>query len=413
MTATERPEQPTAKAQRVAFSVVTAGSALGQLFLALSIPFVARLYTSSEVGEFALALSYAQLIAIALSGRLEQSLPRLAPAARWAGFRLALAPTLLLVPLAVAAAWVGGGDVGRFVLGAVPLAASIVVYNILSLCVLSQQLFTLIATMRLVNGLMTAVLQVAGGFVHPTTPMLIATYALGNVCACLLAVPAVVRMVRGRGTDSLRTVWKRERLGRFGVSVGGSALMSNFSLSLPVIAFSALYGNSLVGSFYLARKVLMIPTQLVATTVSDVSYSMIAQLTFAEIRPVVRRWLSGLRKVGLLTVAIGVVAAPVADLVVGDGYDYLWQVVLMLTIASAAQLVATSLSNVLLALHEERLRFLWNVSRLFGLGLLFGLCWALSIPYLWAVGLMSAYLTVNYGSLLRITLRTLDRKAQA
>ena len=345
-------------------SLVTAGSASGQFFLALSIPLVSRLYEPAEVGAFALALAFAQLAAIAVSGRIEQVLPRLGAGRRWQAFLTSASPMVVILPLVGGALALSGRISVHLALAMVVLTASISLYNIVCLCVLSVQRYRLVATMRFVNGLLTAVLQVAGGLVASTSDMLIYTYSAGNVVAIVLSIAILRQMRRARSAESTRVVFRDERLGVFALSVGGSALMSSLSLALPVIAFSSIYGAAVVGSFFLARKLIMIPTQLVATTVSEVSYSVIARQTPTEIREHVLRWMRRLWMAAGATLVVGAIAAPAAELLMGNGYEYLWQVVLMLTIAAATQLVATSLSNVLLALHAERLRFVWNVGRL-------------------------------------------------
>ena len=131
----------------------------------------------------------------------------------------------------------------------------------------------------------------------------------------------------------------------------------------------------MVGSFFLARRLLMLPTELIASTVSDVSYSLIATNSVEEIHEHVSSWLRKLWLLAALTLVAGVAAAPVASYVVGDQYEHVGIVVLLMAPTAAVQLVGTSMANVLLALHLERLRMALNVLKIVAICTVFVVAW--------------------------------------
>jgi O-antigen/teichoic acid export membrane protein len=394
---------------RAPLTVVSAGTAGGQVAIALSLPFVTALYSAADVGRFALALAYAQLGAILVTGRLEQILPRLDEGQRWAGTKAASLPAGLCLGLLVVTGLSWGRSITDVAL-ALALLASVAAQNVSGMAVLAQRQFGLLARMRLTNGVVTAVGQVVGGLVAPGHASLVIAYVAGNLVAVGFSARTLLGMRSARGPSGVRSLVRTERLGRFAITVGGSAAMSSAALALPVLALDRMFGTAVVGSFFIARKLLMVPTQLVASTASEVTYAMVATQPPDAVRAVVRRWLRGLRMAAVATLGLGVGLAAVIELVIPADFIALWEVTLLLTGAAAAQLVATSLSNVLLAIRRERIRLAWNAGRLIGLVGLFLSLDALDASYVETVAGLSAYLIVTYGLLLLLTLRALQQK---
>ena len=397
-----------------AFSSVAGGSAIGQLALAASLPFVARLYSPSSVGIFAVILAYSQVASIVVTGRLEVALPRLSAGRRWAAARMVLVVGGVLTPVAGLAVvtLAGRADVREAVLAGV-LVASLFLYNTGVFSLLAEERYSTVASLRIVNGVVTGAAQVAGGLVLPEVWVLLLTYALGNIAAILLALPSLARLRRSRDATAASVVLREERLGRFAASVGPGAVMSNLGLALPLVGVSLLFGEAAAGSFWLARRLLMVPTQLVATSVSEVSYAMVARESVERISQLVTAWLRRSRLPALVLTVTGLVAAPVVPLVVGAGYvDIAW-VVVLLTLPAVAQMIATSFSNILLALRMEVTRTLWNVGRLLGLLMVFA--WALWVDagFLEAVAVFAAYTALAYVVLLALTMRGIRQRRAA
>ncbi|MDQ3104050.1 MAG: hypothetical protein M3Q87_02290 [Actinomycetota bacterium] len=388
------------------FGSVAAGSAVGQIALAASLPLVARLYSPAEIGVFAVLLANGHVAAIVLTGRLEQILPRLPVERRWTTARLCIVLGCALAPV---------GAVVMFSLadrsGLTEL--TLVIILVASLCVLSTAVSTLLAVqdyrrvgqLRLSNGVVTAVAQVAGGLLAPSVATLLLTYSVGNLTAALLAMRAAASLRAQGNAESLRTVAAEERLGPFAAQVGTGAVLSNLGIALPLVGVSVLFGDATAGAFFLARRFLMVPTQLVAASVSEVSYAMVARESAAAVSELVHSWLGRYRSVALVVAATGLALAPIVPRLVGGGYPDIGWVIVLLTLPAVAQMVATSFANILLALRREGVRTAWNVFRLAGLLLLYWWAMAVDADFLTAVAVLSGYLVVAYAALLAVTLR--------
>jgi hypothetical protein len=294
------------------------------------------------------------------------------------------------------------------------LVASLCSVNIATFCLLAAHEYRIVAWLRIINALVTGLGQVIGGVIHPNIWMLLSTYALGNAVATLLALPSLLRLRRIRGVERFTLVAREEHLARFAASVGTGAALSNLGIALPLVGVSVLYGEAAAGSFYLARRLLMVPTQLVAASVSEVSYAMVARQGVERISAQVDSWLRRFRVVAVVVLALGLAMAPITPVIVGSGYPDVGWIVVLLTLPAVAQMVATSFSNILLALHMEVIRTLWNVGRLAGLVPIYG--WALmsGAELLQVVAVFAVYTVLTYAILLGVTLRGLRwRRATA
>lgn len=388
------------------FASVAGGSAIGQIALACSLPVIARLYSPAEIGVFGVLLAYSQVASIAITGRLEQVLPRLALGHRWSTARLVITTGVALGPGAALVAFLLAGRTGwSDYLATAAVVMSLCLYNAATFVMLAAQNFGGVSLLRISNGVATSLAQIAGGLLLSEVWVLLLTYAVGSLAAAALAIPDLVRLRRSRGPDSLRSVIREERLGRFMTNVGSGAVLSNIGLALPLIGVSMLFGNAAAGSFYLARRLLMVPTQLIAASVSEVSYAVLARESADRIAELVFGWLRTSIRLAAALLIIGLAMAPVVSLLVGPGYPDIEWIVVLLTLPAMAQMIATSFSNVLLALHMEVVRTAWNIGRL--VGLLGIYVWAAisDASFTLAVAVFSAYTFVTYGILLWLTLR--------
>ena len=398
------------KLTRSPFSSVTAGTAIGQIAMIAALPFIARIYDAAAVGRFGVVLAGSQVVSIVVSGRVQQILPRVDESARWPITRMLLLVAILLGPPATIALFlvIGSGDVRSWASASL-LVVSFGIFNVMNFVSFAQQEYRTVATMRFVNGVATAAGQVLGGLIVATDDMLICTYAFGNLVACLVTWRSLRRLrathVGRRTTEVLRS----ERVGRFAATVGSTAFLSNVSLAIPVFGIAALYGEAVAGSFFLARRMLIMPIQLVASTVSDVSYSMIARSSLDVVRRHVYSWLRRLAVLAGLLVLAGAAAGPIAAWIVGPGYREVAVVVWLMTLPAAAQLVGTSMANVLLALGMELTRLVMNVVKVVALAAAFVLAGYANLSYVGGVAVLAVVLVVWYLGLLGVTLRRLGR----
>lgn len=399
-------------AQRAASSPVGMLGSLtlvGQGILALSLPIAARLYGAYAVGVFAAILALGQAGAIVASGRIEQILPRVSLSRRRvvgpfvAGISLAL--SLVIGPLV---AWQAAALSWSIALATTFLVSSLALYSLANMSLLAARDFHGVARLRIVNSVGTALFQIVGGVWAPNPGTLVAAYAAGSLLAAGLALPKG-RVAGLPRRERFTVIAREERILRFSLSVGASALLTSLTLGLPVLGLAYIYGEEVAASFFLVRRLLALPTQLVASTVNEVSYSLLAKKSAADVSQYMRRWVRRLAWGGLGILALAVVGAFPAQWVLGKEYIAVAWVMVIQAPAAAAQLLGTSLSNVLLVLHAEHIRLIVNLGRFLALLGALGVLAIGGFGYVSGVLMLSIVTVVGLGFLLWVTLRVVDR----
>lgn len=381
----------------------------GQLILAGTLPIAARLYGAYAVGVFAALLTLGQMGAILATGRLEQALPRLALGRRPIVVRLIVGlATIGSLIIGPTIALYGSGATYTVVAATTFLVFSLCIYGVANMHLLSRGDFNGVARLRVVNAVGSAAFQLVGGVLAPSAGVLLGTYALGNFLAALVALMGTDPF-GGGDRVSMADVSREESLPWFAATVGGSAFLTSFTLGLPVLALTYLYGEEVAASYFLVRRLLGVPTQLVSSTVNEVSYALMVKMSNVEISTYVTRWLRRLLVGAGAIVAIACVGALPMEWVLGEGYVAVGLIALIQAPAAAAQLLSTSLSNVLLVLRAEHVRLFVNIVRCAALAGAVVVVGASGVGYVGGVAILSLVTVLGLVGMLWATLHLVGR----
>lgn len=279
---------------RATFTLL-AGSALAQAIPLLLGPWIARLYTPAEYGEFALLWTVASNLAVVGCARYEFALA-LETAEAGASALLALCLRLLLAMTAlsvvVGALWMTWG--------ALPLAASLplVVLALAASQALAQWAaragqFAVLAWGRVVQWGGGALTQVGLGLLQAGPWGLVGGAALGAAAAAALqARPAPAGGWRGLlQSQPLREMARRHR--DFPLMNTPHAFAGALQDTLAIALLSAWLGAPEAGAWALALRYLKAPASLVGGSLSQALYPRLTQAgSGADARALVRRQLA-------------------------------------------------------------------------------------------------------------------------
>lgn len=279
---------------RATFTLL-AGSALAQAIPLLLGPWIARLYTPAEYGEFALLWTVASNLAVVGCARYEFALA-LETDESGAGTLLALCLRLLLamtaLSVAVGAVWM--------VWGALPLAAALplVVLALAASQALAQWAaragqFAALAWGRVVQWGGGALAQVGFGMLQAGPWGLVGGAALGAAAAAALqARPAPTGGWRGLlRPQPLREMAQRHR--DFPLLNTPHAFAGALQDTLAIALLSAWLGAPEAGAWALALRYLKAPASLVGGSLSQALYPRLTQAgSGADARALVRRQLA-------------------------------------------------------------------------------------------------------------------------
>jgi len=383
------------------------GGALAQALPLLLGPWLTRLYTPAEYGQFSFVWTVATNMGVVACARYEfaLTLEKDEGAAALLGLCLRVLGAVLLVSLIVAAVM----GLRRPLAWTLPLAVlAVALTQGLMQWATRAEAFSALAWARVVQYGGGALLQVACG--------LLAWGAFGlmwgAVVAALLALPLLARPAPQGGWHSLLTlpgermkaVARRHR--DFPLYNTPHAFAGALQDSLALWLVAAVTGDASAGFWALGLRYLKAPAGLVGGALSQVLYPRLAQAESVEAgRQVVRQAMGVLGGMGLVLMAVLMVAGPwLFRALFGAGWAETGELARALAPYIACHFVAAPLSVAPMAWQAQawmlRLALVGQV--MFVAGLAAGLHWGGLIGAAWGVsGMMSVYFGYFFWSLLR------------
>lgn len=388
------------------------GTGLAQVIVIATSPIVTRLYSPSQFGIFAVAMSIVSVLITITCLRYEYAIPLPRDDATAANI---LALSLL-------------------VLGAMSVLAGIVLW------LAAPWLFGLFGAGVLVPYVwIMSLAQIGGGIVSAFTNWAVRTKSFSDIAASRLAQsvglvcaqaglgaagagPAglLIGDAVGRISGSsrlVRSAWRShssafrlvskagvraaaKRYRRFPIFSSGSALLTTLSVQAPVLLLVAAYGTSTGGQFILAVRICAIPLSLIADAVGQVFVAEAAGLVRddpAELRALFRRTTSTLARAAIGPAVVVMLLAPLlTGLVFGSEWSQGGLFVAVLVPSYYLAFVIGSTGDLLFVLERQDLHLAREVLRFLLMGGAVPLASLLGMSVLEAVALLSAAGVLNY-----------------
>lgn len=386
-----------------------AGGALAQALPLLLGPWLTRLYSPVEFGQFSMVWTVAANLAVIGCARYEFALPLErdeGEAAVLMALCLRVLGGVFAVAVVVALVWVLWKDLSlaAFLPLAVLAGASA---QWLTLWATRAQRFHLLALSRVLQWGGGAVLQLLLGLARMgAAGLLLGPLLAGLATSVLLARPAPQggwRRLLGR-VDGLREMALRHRA--FPLLNTPHAFTGALQDSLALWLVAAWTGDASAGFWALALRYLKAPAGLVGGALSQVLYPRLAQAaSMDEGRRVVRQAMLALGGIGLALMAVLMIAGPwLFQTLFGAEWAETGLLARALAPYIACHFVAAPLSVAPMAWKAQawmlRLALVGQV--MFVVGLAAGLAWGGLIGAGWGVsGMMSVYFGYFFWSLLR------------
>jgi O-antigen/teichoic acid export membrane protein len=333
--------------------ILLAGSALAQVLPLLLGPWIARLYTPAEYGQFSLVWTVGSNLAVVGCARYEFALA-LETGDKGAAALLALCLRLLLAMTAMAvlvgAAWMVWADLSlAAALPLIVLAAS--TSQALAQWAARAGQFAVLAWGRVVQWGGGALVQVGFGLLQAGPWGLIGGATLATAAAAVLqARPAPAGGWRGLlESQPLRAVAHKHR--DFPLLNTPHAFAGALQDTLAIAMLAAWLGSPEAGAWALALRYLKAPASLVGGSLSQVLYPRLAQAaSLAEARALVRRNLLLLAAIALpLMLALLAFGPWLFEVVFGPEWRGAGELARSLAPYIALHFIASPLSVVLMA----------------------------------------------------------------
>lgn len=387
-----------------------AGAAFfSQVILAISTPFLTRLYSAESMGMYGIFQSIVMLSAVLLTLRLEFAVPVV-------GCRVTLVRLLVLarVTIVIGAVFLSLCLLFLIFLGVAPVLSwgwtlifiplggvAFSFHELNRYVVLRERLYKVAARASVLRSLIQIGLQVLGGMCCAVSGALLSAYLIANALAAAV-------MVRAVSKGSARVGWlKRRYLARiaarelidqkkFVFFTMPAGMINMASQQIPMLFTAWLYSVEIAGFMAVSQRLIAIPMALVGKAVADVFHSEFSEMVRTKKAGADSLFRGAVKHMAVLAVPMALIPqfVPLSlySFVLGAGWGGVKETVDIIIFSSAAQLVVSPVAQAMNVLGKQRLLFFWDLARLLlliGLGSIV-MWWGVEYSaFLWAYAAIS------------------------
>ena len=410
-------------------ATLVTGTGIGQVIVIAGSPVLTRLYSPSDFGVYAVAVSIlAVLLTIAsLSYELAVPLPEsdvdaanvLALSLLTTGVTSLLAAGALLVAGRELVTLLGAPGLAPYVL-LIPL--SLVgggLSSTLARWAIRAQTYSAIAATRVTQSVSLVAVQVGLGGLGAGAPGLLVGDVVGRVAGSMRLARAAWKGHAGafRAVSREGIADAAVRYRRFPMLSTWSALLATIGLQAPLLFIVAFYGPETGGEFALAARVSEMPLALIAGAVGQVFVAEAARLIRTDpkgVAPLFGRTTRALAVTALGPALLAMIAAPfLAVPVFGDSWQQVGIFIAVLVPSFFLEFVIAATGDVLYVLERQELHLVREILRFLLVGGAIPLAAALGLPAVGAIALLSAGRCLTYLAYGLVSWRAVARHAKA
>ncbi len=267
-------------------AILTGGTAIGQLINILVSPFLTRLYTPQEFGVFSVYISFAGVLAVVASLKLELALPVLSKEEDAADTRCLAQWIIIVTVFLVLFAALIGSDVASKNLNLEGYESSLLLlpFGVLGVALFQvgrnwfvrKEDFKRIAQARFAQALGQSGTQIAASLLSFSGVGLI----LGHIIGQFLAVGILYRTLLPRRfrvpLARLQQAWISSK--NFAVFTAPASLINLLGTQAPPVLLTYFFSTVEAGYFALTIRVLSLPTAVIGQSVGQVFFSSAAKI---------------------------------------------------------------------------------------------------------------------------------------
>lgn len=403
-------------------SVLAGGAAAGQGVVIVASPLLTRLYTPEDFGLLAVFGGLLGLLGVVACLRYELAVPL--PESDEEGISIValsmLAALGMTVVTAVAVSFFRepiaillGVPTLKDYLWMLPVGLLLFgTYRVFSYWSLRIRAFGAVARSKLIQSVAMVGIQLVG-YPFGVSAMIMGLIAGQGAGFARLAVPAF-RLARSRpGRFSWKVLQEAAiRYRRFPIYSTWGAILNSASSQLPVIMLASLFNAGVAGVYFLAHRVVALPSAMIGSAVSQVFLSRAAEAARnGGLKPMVANVHERLSQIVMPVVVLMVVAAPwVFPMAFGERWEMAGRFTQWMAPSIYFQFVASPLSLLFVVLERQRAEVLFQgvllVSRIAAL-----VCGGLTGDPMLAVALLALASAASYLAMLIWGMRASNNEA--
>jgi O-antigen/teichoic acid export membrane protein len=261
--------------------IVMTGTFAAQLISFAATPFITRLYTPEVFGYFSNFISVAAVFAAVLT--LSYSLAIVLPkkennALALTQFTMFLALILAIILVIILKIvnmedYIQLGKINVYEL--VFYSYLIAISEILTFWLLRKEYFSFRSKMFVFQAAVIAFLKLSLGYFYPNEEALVYSAILGLLSVNLIAIFFSGVAVPGWG--GLRGIVCAKKYSSIAKFRTPQNILANFNQFLPIMMLTYFYGAKVAGMYALAKMALLLPSNLIAKSISDVLYPQLSK----------------------------------------------------------------------------------------------------------------------------------------
>lgn len=392
-------------------SILTAGTAVTQVLVVLTSPLVARLYTPSDMGIFAVFGSVVGVCGGLACLRYDFAIPQprnSEVAVNVLALSLAILPATGLVAMFVVAFagrsiadLLGVPDIAPY-LWLVPLSVVVIGgYDAFNSWFIREGGFTIMARTKFIQSSTQLGIQLGSGVLAASPWGLCTGFVVGRSAG----VGTLFRRFIGAHRSLLRCVKVRtvvdvaRRYWRFPLISSWSATINNAGTSVPALMLAALYGPQVAGWYAVAEMIIGLPLGMVSSAVGQVYWGEAARIVHVDPASLPRRFKALSLRLVVTFLPMGLVGAMLSLWVVPILFGVSWRnagiYAAILAVRTCAGGISAATSNLLLFGYNAWMCG-WEILRLGMVVASIWLCGQAELPPVVAIVSLAAASTSAY-----------------
>jgi O-antigen/teichoic acid export membrane protein len=261
-------------------ATLVSGTAIGQLIGVLAAPVLSRIYTPEDFGVLGSLLAITGVISVVSSLKYEMAIvleknDRKAYALQSLCLLILIVVTLLAaVGFYLAPRWIGGLADKPELVKIFPWGSLIILltglFNIFSFRLNRERQYKILAISGVVRRIFTVIPQILFGFIGASCMGLIAGNIFGSLLCVIVLMPEVFRQTSSFKIFPNEMFNVAKQHSRFPRYTAPQNLISELSLNAPVLLLGYFFSAEVVGYYFLAYRIMILPAQFLGQALRQV-----------------------------------------------------------------------------------------------------------------------------------------------
>ncbi len=337
---------------------------------ALSLPIIARLYSPEELGTYQLFISIVLVFSSVSSFKYELAI--VLPRRRYQSLiviRIALLSTFISTILygvifyffaEIVLSYFNATEL-LVVAWVIPIGIGLSgLVQMLQMCLVYKGDFSQLSYNKGSQAVINNGMNIGLGQYNASFTTLIVSYISSNLFIILMASARCKNLLNSRRSLSFGLLFRyAKKYGKFPTLNTTNTILNNVSINLPVFVLSRHFNMEVVGIYMMANRLLDMPISLVSGALSQVFTKFAADDYKISPDQLKNRYLNTLKKLAIVSIVfilgVGLLSLVGVDILLGDEWDKVNTIMLILGLSKCAQLMNSPLASTLSIVNRQEI----------------------------------------------------------